>query len=111
MKKQTCPDIENGKELGTVTDPEINEASGLVASQTYSGIFWTFNDSGGPNCIYALVGNGSRVFKLCLEGTVFDFCYFALALRAQSFTSLKADLRQDIHEGSAFSRCRNGTFP
>ena len=78
MKQQTCPDIDHGKELGTVTDPEINEASGLVASQTYSGIFWTFNDSGGPNCIYALVGNGSRVFKLCLEGTVFDFSRFFL---------------------------------
>ena len=79
MKQQTCPDIDHGKELGTVTDPEINEASGLVASQTYSGIFWTFNDSGGPNCLYALAGNnGSRVFKLCLEGMMFDFGCFAL---------------------------------
>ena len=31
--------------------------------------------------------------------------------RAQSFTSLKADVRQDIKGGSAFSRCLNGTFP
>ena len=31
--------------------------------------------------------------------------------RAQSFTSLKADLRQDINGGFAFSRCLNGTFP
>ena len=30
---------------------------------------------------------------------------------AQSFTSLKADLCQDINRGSAFSRCFNGTFP
>ena len=30
---------------------------------------------------------------------------------AQSFTSLKADLRQDIKRGFAFSRCFNGTFP
>ena len=35
-----------GKEVGIVTDPEINEASGLVASQTYSNVFWTLNDSG-----------------------------------------------------------------
>ena len=32
-------------------------------------------------------------------------------LRAQSFTSLMADLRQDINRVSSFSRCLNGTFP
>ena len=31
--------------------------------------------------------------------------------RAQSFTSLKADLRQDMNRVSSFSRCLNGTFP
>ena len=31
--------------------------------------------------------------------------------RAQSFTSLMADLCQDISGGSAFSRCLNGTIP
>ena len=30
---------------------------------------------------------------------------------ARSFTSLKADLRQDINGGFAFSRFLNGTFP
>ena len=29
---------------------------------------------------------------------------------ARSFTSLKADLCQDINRGFAFSRCLNGTF-
>ena len=33
------------------------------------------------------------------------------SLRAQSYTTLKADLRQDINGGFAFSRCRNGIFP
>ena len=31
--------------------------------------------------------------------------------RAQSFTSLMADLRQDINRFSSFSRCHNRTFP
>ena len=31
--------------------------------------------------------------------------------RAQSFTSLKTYLCQDINRGFAFSRCLNGTFP
>ena len=29
----------------------------------------------------------------------------------QSFTSLMADLRQDVNRVSSFSRCLNGTFP
>ena len=33
-----------------------------------------------------------------------------ITLRAQSFTSLMADLRQDIDRVSSFSRCCNGTF-
>ena len=32
-------------------------------------------------------------------------------LWVQSFTSSKADLRQDINGDFAFSRCLNGTFP
>ena len=45
--------------MGFVTNPQINEASGLVASQTHSDLFWTLNDSDGPNCIYALAKNGT----------------------------------------------------
>ena len=35
----------------------------------------------------------------------------SLELRSQSFTSLMADLRQDINGVFSFSRCLNGTFP
>ena len=34
-----------------------------------------------------------------------------MILRAQLFTSLKADLCQDINEGFALIKCLNGTFP
>ena len=34
-----------------------------------------------------------------------------LRVGAQSFTSLKADLRQDIKRGFAFRRWLNGTYP
>ncbi len=56
-----------GKKVGFVTNPQINEASGLVASQTHSDLFWTLNDSDGPNCIYALAKNGTLALTLCLE--------------------------------------------
>lgn len=64
----TCPQTSYpGKKVGFVTNPQINEASGLVASQTHSDLFWTLNDSDGPNCIYALAQNGTLVLTLCLE--------------------------------------------
>ena len=40
-----------------------------------------------------------------VEGNVF------FNFRDQSFTSLMADLSQDINRVSSFSRCINGTFP
>ena len=62
----SCPKISSAKQIGTVTSPSINEASGLVASQTHSNIFWTMNDSGGKPCIYALK-YGKRMLTLCLK--------------------------------------------
>ena len=40
-----------------------------------------------------------------------SFLWRVSALRDQSFTSLMADLRQDINKVSSFSLCLNGTFP
>ena len=43
--------------------------------------------------------------------TVKNFLIFFLTLLwVQSFTSLMADLRQDINRFSSFTRCLNGTF-
>ena len=63
-----CPQISEGVVVGTVTDPEIDEASGLVASQVNPDTFWTLNDSDGPVCVYAIATNGDLKHKLCLEG-------------------------------------------
>ena len=63
-----CPQISEGVIVGTVTDSEIDEASGLVASQVNPDTFWTLNDSQGPVCVYALATNGDLKYKLCLEG-------------------------------------------
>jgi hypothetical protein len=46
--------------LATVTDPDITESSGVVASRRYPGWYWTHNDS----------GDGPRVFLFDLQGTV-----------------------------------------
>ena len=70
-----CPQIDYpGKEVGFVTDPSVDEASGLAASQINHDVFWTLNDSDGPSCVYALAMNGTLLYTLCLEGALnFDW--------------------------------------
>ena len=46
--------------LGTLQDAGINESSGLVASRTTPGLYWTHNDSGDGPYIYAFDDRGAR---------------------------------------------------
>jgi hypothetical protein len=46
--------------LGTIQDPAINESSGIIASRTTPGLYWTHNDSGDGPYIYALDEHGAR---------------------------------------------------
>ncbi len=46
--------------LGTLQDAAINESSGLVASRTSPGLYWTHNDSGDGPYIYALDERGEQ---------------------------------------------------
>ncbi len=50
----------------TLTDPAIDESSGLARSQLSSTRLWTHNDSGGGTTIYALdsAGRTDRTFEL-----------------------------------------------
>ena len=67
----SCPEVSfPGNEVGLVTDPEIDEASGMVASRTYPDVFWTLNDSNGPSCLYAIAKDGELKHKMCLEGAI-----------------------------------------
>ena len=64
-----CPQVDYpGKEVGFVTDPTVDEASGLAVSQINHDVFWTLNDSDGPSCVYALAMNGTLLHTLCLDG-------------------------------------------
>ncbi len=44
---------------GTVTNPAITEASGIVASRTQPGIYWVHNDSGDSARIFAIDSTGA----------------------------------------------------
>jgi len=52
--------------LGELANTSIDEASGLVASRTMPGTFWTHNDSGGENALFLLGQNGEDLGKLVL---------------------------------------------
>jgi len=46
--------------LANLQDPAINESSGIVASRTTPGLYWTHNDSGDGPYIYAFDERGAR---------------------------------------------------
>lgn len=54
--------------LGTLDNSEINEASGLVASQVHPFLLYTHNDSGGDPDIYMIDTLGRYQGKIHLEG-------------------------------------------
>lgn len=53
-----------GRSLAQLTDPAINEASGLAASRTYPGVLWTLNDSGNEPNLFAIDTNGNTIATL-----------------------------------------------
>lgn len=49
------------KVLGTIKSSEITESSGLVNSRCNPNVFWTHNDSGGSEFIYAINEKGEKL--------------------------------------------------
>ena len=58
----------NRKANGKITNVEINEASGLVASVKYNGYFWTHNDSGDKARIFLVDDSARHKATYYLEG-------------------------------------------
>jgi hypothetical protein len=54
--------------LGKVSSPAITEASGIAASKTLPGHFWTHNDSGNQPEVFLLDNKGELVSTIHLEG-------------------------------------------
>ena len=54
--------------IGTIKDESIDESSGLVASRTLPGAYWTHNDSGDGPFIYALDTHGNSLATFRVTG-------------------------------------------
>lgn len=72
-KNKTSPDASSfdyGSVQGVLINPDIDEASGLVASHTNPGMLWTHNDSGDKARIFLLDSLGRHRATVWLKGTV-----------------------------------------
>ncbi len=49
------------RRTGTISDPEITEASGVVQSRRYPGVVWVHNDSGDTPRIFAMTTKGVAI--------------------------------------------------
>lgn len=52
----------------TRLDPRIRESSGLIRSRSHPGIYWTHNDSGDRNRIFAIRESGEVVAEFLIDG-------------------------------------------
>jgi len=52
---------------GKITDPKINESSGLVASRQFENVLWTHNDDGEP-LLFAIKPSGELIRAYRIEG-------------------------------------------
>ena len=70
--------LENAVVLGTVTNGDINEASGMVASRSHPGTIWMHNDSGDDPIVYAVAEDGAGLGAFEIDALAFDWEDMAL---------------------------------
>ncbi|MCM3901323.1 MAG: hypothetical protein ND866_06435 [Pyrinomonadaceae bacterium] len=68
--KRTTETYGPARRIAVLKDPAIKESSGLVASRSTPGLFWTHNDSGDGPLIYAFNNRGDRkgVWRVVVAG-------------------------------------------
>ncbi len=78
---------------GQIDGPEINEASGLVASVAHPGSFWTHNDSGDEARIFLIDGMARQRATFYLQGvSAYDWEDIALMEREDGHYLLIGDI-------------------
>lgn len=65
----TEADFADAENLGTFTDTQLNELSGLIASRTNSGLLWAHNDSGDTNRVFLVNAQAQRIGSYFVENT------------------------------------------
>ncbi len=55
------PSAKRLEPIGRLAHPAIREASGIVQSRRFPGVFWTHNDSGNPPALFAVTREGNLI--------------------------------------------------
>lgn len=63
-----CPEVVAPVQVGTLADPALTEASGLVEGLANPGVLWTHNDSGDTARLFALAPDGAALGTFLLDG-------------------------------------------
>ena len=58
LPSPAAPIFTNGVPVGTIAIPELDEASGLIASRNNADVLWVHNDSGNPVHLFAVDTQG-----------------------------------------------------
>src|SRR5687768_350930 len=59
-------------QLGTLANPAITESSGVVASRLYTNVFWTHNDGGKSETLFAVTREGKTLSEFKVLGAKID---------------------------------------
>ena len=60
--------LESAQLVALITDPDLDEISGIAASRRHPGMFWVHNDSGDSARLFAIDRHGQRQASLTLRG-------------------------------------------
>src|SRR5512146_2363423 len=63
-----CPACAAPEATGALSDPALNEISGVVASIAHPGVLWAHNDSGDVPRFFAVDGAGNRLATISVAG-------------------------------------------
>ncbi|MBC8074413.1 MAG: hypothetical protein IAG13_39200, partial [Deltaproteobacteria bacterium] len=63
-----CPSYAAGIAAATISDPELEEISGIAASRMYDGVSWVHNDSGDGPRVFAVGVLGATLAELEIAG-------------------------------------------
>lgn len=58
--------------IGEIANPDITESSGVVASRTYTNVFWTHNDGGKSETLFAIDRTGRTLAAFKVLGAKID---------------------------------------
>ena len=95
-----APNTPPWKPIGQYTHPDIQESSGIVASQQFEGVYWTLNDSGNPATLYATKIDGELIQEITVRGAT-NFDWEALGIDSENRLWIgeignNSRLRQDL---------------